>query len=94
MLASKFDNLRPKFAERTTNPKCQTMECLHSNWMTYGRSLPEEQQGLDVEFTTYARSLSDKTIKDIQKKIYYILQYNYSFIIKHIMVVSLKIRNV
>ena len=24
---------------------------------TYGRSLPEEQQGLDVGFTTYARSL-------------------------------------
>ena len=51
---------------------------------TYGRSLPEEQQGLDVEFTTYARSLSDETVKDIQKKIYYMVQYNYSFIIKHI----------
>ena len=25
-----------------TSPKCQTMECLHSNWMTYGRSLPKE----------------------------------------------------
>ena len=25
-----------------TSPKCQTMECLHSNWMTYWRSLPKE----------------------------------------------------
>ena len=41
---------------------------------TYGRSLPKEQQGLDVEFTTYARSLSDKTIKDIQKR--FIIWYN------------------
>ena len=41
MLTSKFDNLCPKFAKRTTNPKCQTMECLHSNWMTY--ELSEEK---------------------------------------------------
>ena len=81
MLASKFDNLCPKFAKRTTNPKCQTMECLHFNWTTYGRILLKEQQGLDVEFTTYARSLPKETIKDIQKKIYYMVQYNYSFII-------------
>lgn len=32
----------PQFAEGITSPKCQTMECLHSNWMTYGRSLPKE----------------------------------------------------
>ena len=36
------DNLCPQFAEGTTSPKCQTMECLHSNWMTYGRSLPKD----------------------------------------------------
>ena len=29
-------------ADLKTSPKCQTMECLHSNWMTYGRSLPKE----------------------------------------------------
>ena len=31
------------FAEGTTSPKCQTMECLHSNWMTYGRSLLKDK---------------------------------------------------
>ena len=29
-------------ADLKTSPKCQTMECLHSNWVTYGRSLPKE----------------------------------------------------
>ena len=63
MLASKFDNSCPKFAERTTRAR----------YWVYN-SCPQ-----------FAREKSKRYSKN---KIYYMVQYNYSFIIKHIMVIS------